>query len=125
MTTVNEASPEPPAREMHGSEDKLEGPISAAIIAGGIGALALGLFTTLAEMNETIEGWLDLKSSVGPLSGKTTFAVLTWLVAWGAMHAMLKNTRFETRRAFSIAMVLIALGVIGTFPTFFQLFAAE
>ncbi len=72
-----------------------------------------------------IKRWLDLKSSVGPLSGKTTFTVLTWLVAWGVMHAMLKNTRYETRRAFSIAMVLIALGVIGTFPTFFQLFAAE
>ena len=28
-------------------EDKPEGPIAAAIIAGGIGAAALGLFTTL------------------------------------------------------------------------------
>lgn len=106
-------------------EDKPEGPISAAIIAGGIGAFALGLLTTLAEANETIKGWLELKVSVGSLSGKTAFAVLIWLVAWGILHTTMKDTRYETRRAFTIAMILVALGVIGTFPTFFQAFAAE
>ena len=125
MATVAEEPREPQARDAQDVEDKLEGPISAAIIAGGIGAFALGLLTTLAEMNETIKGWLELKTSVGPLSGKTTFAVVIWLVAWAVMHAMLKSTRYETRRAFGIALILIALGVIGTFPTFFQLFAAE
>jgi hypothetical protein len=34
-------------------EDKPEGPISAAIIAGGIGAFALGLLTTLTAMADT------------------------------------------------------------------------
>jgi hypothetical protein len=104
-------------------EDKPEGPISAAIIAGGIGALALGVFTTLAEASEKIKGWLDLKSTVGPLSGKTIFAVVVWLVAWVVLHGTMKNTRYETKRAFTIAMVLLALGVLGTFPTFFQAFA--
>jgi xanthine/uracil permease len=37
----------------------------------------------------------------------------------------MKSTRYESRRAFMIAVILIALGVIGTFPTFFQLFSAE
>jgi hypothetical protein len=106
-------------------EDKPEGPISAAIIAGGIGALALGILTTLAEANETIKGWLELSKSVGPLSGKTVFAVVTWLVAWALLHATMRRTRYETRRAFAIAIVLVVLGVIGTFPTFFQLFARE
>ena len=106
-------------------EDKPEGPVSAAIIAGGIGALVLGLLTTLAEANETIKGWLELKISVGPLSGKTTFAVVAWLVAWAILHGILKDTRYETRRAFTIAVILVALGVVGTFPMFFQLFAAE
>jgi hypothetical protein len=106
-------------------EDKPEGPISAAIIAGGIGALALGILTTMAEANETIKGWLELKVSVGPLSGKTAFAVLIWLVAWAVLHGALKSTRYETRRAFGIAMILVVLGVVGTFPTFFQAFAPE
>lgn len=105
-------------------EDKPEGPISAAIIAGGIGASALGLFTTLAEASETVKGWLELKATVGPLSGKTVFAVIVWLVAWAILHAAMRTTQYETRRAFSIAMVLLALGLLGTFPTFFQAFAA-
>ena len=106
-------------------DDKPEGPISAAIIAGGIGALALGILTTLAEANETVKGWLELSSRVGSLSGKTIFAVVIWLVAWAILHATMRRTQYETRRAFAIAVVLVILGVIGTFPTFFQLFAAE
>lgn len=86
--------------------------------------LALGVFTTLAEASEKIKGWLDLKSSVGPLSGKTAFAVVAWLIAWAVLHRALRETAYETRRAFSIAMVLVALGVVGTFATFFQLFAS-
>lgn len=39
--------------------DRPEGPISAAILAGGIGSLALGLVTTLAEASETIAGWQE------------------------------------------------------------------
>src|SRR5918994_3918566 len=106
-------------------EDKPEGPISAAIVAAGIGALALGILTTLAEANETIKGWLEVSSSVGPLSGKTTVAVVIWLVAWAVLHSTMRRTEYETRKAFGVAVVLVSLGVIGTFPTFFQAFAAE
>jgi len=123
MATSSEAQREAPPRGLEEHfEDKPEGPISAAIIAGGIGAVALGLFTTLAAANESIKDWLDLKSSVGPLSGKTLYAVIVWLVAWAILHATMRTTQYETRRAFTIAMVLVALGVLGTFPTFFEAF---
>jgi hypothetical protein len=125
VATTNEAKRDELQRLEEHFEDKPEGPISAAIIAGGIGAFALGLLTTLSSASETIAGWLELKTSVGSLSGKTVFAVLIWLVAWAILHVMMKNTRYETRRAFTIALVLVALGVIGTFPTFFQAFAPE
>jgi len=105
--------------------DRPEGPISAAILAGGIGSLALGLVTTLAEASETIAGWLEFNSGVGPLSGKTIVAVVVWLTAWAVLHPLLKDKAYETRRALAVSLVLIALGVIGTFPTFFQLFASE
>ena len=105
--------------------DKPEGPISAAIIAAGIGAAALGLFTTLAEASEDVKDWLDWKSRVGPLSGKTIMAVIVWLVAWVILHVVYRGKPAETRRAFAIAVVLVGLGVLGTFPTFFQAFASE
>ncbi len=89
-------------------EDKPEGPIAAAVIAGGIGAAALGVLTTLAEASEGVREWLQL---------------LVWLVAWAVLHAALRRRPYETRRALVVALVLIAVGVVGTFPTFFQLFA--
>jgi hypothetical protein len=126
MTTMHDERPPAgtQALEPH-FEDKPEGPISAAIIAGGIGAFALGLLTTLAEANETMKGWLELSERVGPLSGKTVFAVVIWLVSWAVLHATMRRSQYETRRAFAIAMVLVVLGVIGTFPIFFQLFAPD
>ena len=105
--------------------DKPEGPISAAIIAAGIGAAALGLFTTLAEASATVKDWLQWNDRVGPLSGKTLLAVAVWLAAWAILHVTLRNRPFETRRALIITIVLLALGVIGTFPTFFQAFTSE
>jgi hypothetical protein len=102
--------------------DKPEGPVSAAVIAAGIGALALGFLTTLAEANTSVKDWLQWSDDVGPLSGKTILAVVAWLVSWAVLHVALRNKPYETGRALTIALVLIALGVIGTFPTFFQAF---
>jgi len=103
-------------------QDKPEGPIAAAIIAGGIGAAALGLFTTLAEASTGVKDWLQWSDRVGPLSGKTIMAVLVWLVSWAVLHVALRSRPYETRRALVVALVLIGLGVLGTFPTFFRLF---
>jgi hypothetical protein len=105
--------------------EKPEGPISAAIIAAGVGAAALGVLTTLAEASTSVKDWLQWSDDVGPLSGKTGLAVITWLVSWAVLHAALRNKPYETGRALTIALVLIVLGVLGTFPTFFELFAAD
>jgi hypothetical protein len=105
--------------------DRPEGPISAAIIAGGVGALALGVVTTLAEASTRVSDGLEWSTRVGPLSGKTIVAVIVWIVAWGVLHLIYRRRPFETRGALIIALVLIALGALGTFPEFFQLFAAE
>jgi hypothetical protein len=102
--------------------DKPEGPIAAAILAGGIGAAALGVVTTLAEASEGIRSWLQWSDAVGPLSGKVLVTVAVWLVAWAILHLALRRRPYETRRALAVCLVLIAVGVVGTFPTFFQLF---
>jgi hypothetical protein len=105
--------------------DKPEGPVSAAIIAAGIGSLALGIFTTLAEVSEGFKDFLNFNNSVGPLSGKTTYAVVVWLISWVVLHFMYKNKPMESRKALTVALILVALGVLGTFPIFFQAFASE
>jgi hypothetical protein len=103
-------------------QDKPEGPIAAAVIAGGIGAAVLGLFTTLAEASTGVKNWLQWSDAVGPLSGKVLMALLVWLVAWALLYLALRNKPYETRRALTIALVLIGLGVLGTFPLFYQAF---
>lgn len=105
--------------------DKPEGPVSAAIIAAGIGCFVLGIFTTLAEASESVKEFFEWSVRVGALSGKTISAVIVWLIAWAVLYAVLRNRPFENRRALVIALVLIGLGVVGTFPTFFQEFQPE
>lgn len=105
--------------------EKPEGPVSAAILAAGIGAFALGVLTTLAEASEGFKELLNLYDPVGPLSGKTVGAVIVWLVAWAVLHLMYRGKAIETRKALTASLILIGLGVLGTFPIFFQAFAAE
>lgn len=51
--------------------------------------------------------------------------MIVWLISWVVLHLTMRLKPYETTRALTIALVFIALGVLGTFPTFFQLFAAE
>lgn len=118
----NPGAPVPEYAEAEAT-DKPEGPVAAAILAAGVGALALGVLTTLAEASQGIKDFLNLYDPVGPLSGKTIGAVLIWLVAWLVLHLIYRTKPVESRLALTVSLVLIALGVIGTFPVFFQAFA--
>jgi hypothetical protein len=103
--------------------DKPEGPVAAAILAGGVGCLALGFFTTLAEASVSFKDWLAWDDGVGPLSGKTSMTLVVWVVAWTVLHLVFRRRAVESRGALAIALALVALGAVGTFPTFFQAFA--
>jgi hypothetical protein len=110
----------------HGTDahaDKPEGPVAAAILAGGIGCLTLGVFTTLAEMSGKVKDFLAWSAAVGPLSGKTGMAVIVWIASWVILHLAFRNKELESRRALTIALVLVGIGVVGTFPTFFEMFS--
>jgi hypothetical protein len=100
------------------------GPAAAALLAAGVGAAALGLFTTLAEASEGFKDWLAFTDEVGPLSGKTTYAVAVWLVAWVVIHWLVRPKAL-TRTVLIVTAVLVGLGVLGTFPVFFEAFAPE
>ncbi|WP_155859379.1 hypothetical protein [Cellulomonas sp. KRMCY2] len=105
-------------------QDKGEGPVAAAIIAGGIGAFALGLFTILAEASASFKTFATLNEGVGGLSGKAVFTVVVWLASWAALHLALRTKTFDVRKAMTIALVLVAVGVLATIPPIFTMFAA-
>ena len=104
---------------------KPDGPLAAVLLAAGIGAFALGLVTTLAEASSGFRDRLVLNAGVGPLSGKTVWATVIFLVAWAVLAARLRNRDGLLRSATTIFVVLTVLGLLGTFPIFFQAFAPE
>src|SRR6266545_788135 len=100
MVTMEESSSMQQVSGPGTGMDKPFGPVAAVFLAAGIGALVLGILTTLAEANEGFKSWLEWSTSVGSLSGKPS-SIFTWTA------------------------VLVAVGLVLTFPTFFQAFAPE
>ena len=98
------------------------GPAAAAILASGIGSLALGLFICLTQALASLNGALSFYGPAGSLSGETTLAVVAWLAAWAILHSLWKREQVDFGKVFVATLILIALGLLGTFPPFFQVF---
>jgi hypothetical protein len=101
------------------------GPAAAVILAAGIGALLLGILTTLAEASTGTADFLQFYDRVGPLSGKTIISAAVFFGAWAALTAVWRKSNPPLMKVVAIAVLLIVLGFIGTFPIFFQAFAPE
>ena len=101
------------------------GPVAAALVAGGIGATTIGLLTVLAEASAGIKDALNWWSPAGPLTGKSLTGVVVFLVSWIVLHFIFRGKNVNFGRATMVAFILLALGILFTFPPFFVLFAAE
>jgi hypothetical protein len=86
----------------------------AAFLAAGIGALAMGFFVIANEAGVFVAP--SLYGPAGGVSGRTTFAVVAWLVAWGVLHSRWKGRQIDARRVFTLTLVLVGLGTLATFP---------
>ena len=103
------------------TEDKPNGPVAAAFLAGGIGAAAMGIIVTWSEISTDFANLLKWNSGVGPLSGKTTLGVIIFFVSWVVFHLIFRGKETNFSRIATIAFVLLAIGLIGTFPPFWGL----
>jgi hypothetical protein len=105
--------------------ERPSGPVAAALLATGIGALVLAILVIIAESSESFANSLAYNERVGPLSGKVIWAVVayvgSWLVLWGA----LRRREVPLAMAAIACAVLVGLALIGTFSPFFQLFAPD
>ena len=110
--------------ELHEIE-RPTGPVAAALLAAGIGAVVLGFLTTLNEASANVHDFLEFDEGVGPLSGKTVIAGAAYFASWAALYAVWRRRNLALRTILIVTVALITLGVLGTFPTFFQAFAAE
>jgi hypothetical protein len=105
--------------------DRPFGPVAAAFLAAGIGAVVLGILTVLSEASDSVASALEWSKSVGPLMGKTVLTVIAFAVSWLILHVVLRDRDVDPRTVFTWTAVLVAVGLVLTFPPFFQLFAAE
>lgn len=96
------------------------GALWAAILASGVGGFAVGLVVILNESG--IFEAPALYAPAGGVSGRTTIAAAIWLLSWAALHRLWRNREVDGGRVTAIAVVLIALGLVGTFPPVWSLF---
>ena len=103
------------------SEEKApDGAAAAALIAAAFRVLTLGIVTSAAAAAEGFKDWLVWDDEVGPLSGKTSVALIAWAASWPVLHLLLFRRDGLLPLAVAIAGVLILLGMIGIFPPIFE-----
>lgn len=98
------------------------GVAAAAMVAGGVGTFVIGLLTTGAVISEGLKETLNWWNPAGPLTGKTGLGVIAWLVSWFILNRIWHTENRSLQQAFAIALILIGLGVILTFPPVFEAF---
>jgi hypothetical protein len=96
------------------------GPAAAAILAAGIGAAFLGLIATCEAAVHPLSKALIFSKAVGPLSGKTTVAMVAWLGGWAVMHWLWRDRQICFRPVAVATVVLVIVGLLGTFPPVFD-----
>jgi hypothetical protein len=96
------------------------GPSAAAILAAGIGLAVTGIVSTLAEAIATWSAMLVWSKPVGALSGKTTIGVAAWLVSWLIFGLLWRDRQVSLKLVLIISAILLAVGVLFTFPPVFQ-----
>ncbi|MBA3471053.1 MAG: hypothetical protein H0T53_15570 [Herpetosiphonaceae bacterium] len=99
------------------------GPAAAAFISAGVGCLAIGIFTTGAELSAGLKSFLQWDAGVGPLSGKTGYGVIIYFIAWAVMHYMWREKNMDLKKSLIIGGVLTLIGLLLTFPPFFLSFS--
>lgn len=106
---------------MNQQSETTNGLVAAAMLAAGIGCFFLGLTTSLAQGSKAIGGMLNFYNPVGPLSGKTLVAIVLWSVAWAILASKWRDREVNFGKVYKVTLILVALGLLGTFPLFFDL----
>ncbi len=104
------------------SSEKPNGPAFAAILAAALAFAVLGLATTLAEVFGGFGDWLAFSGRVGMLSGETVIAIVAYFVSWAGLGLFWRRSDPPFAPVAVATVLLLAVGLLGTFPPFFRLF---
>lgn len=95
---------------------------AAAVLAAGIGSLALAVLAILADRIAGFGKLMVFYRPTGPLSGVTTSAIAVWLVAWVLLETRWRRRSVAMGRIGAAAMTLLILALLLTFPPLADLF---
>ena len=111
---------EPGTHPVAPEEARPSGPAAAVVVAAGLASFLLGLLSVLTAASADVSDALTLSDRVGNLSGVTTATIAVFFAAWGGLALAWRNANPPLARAAALAALLIALGLLGTFPPFFN-----
>ena len=94
---------------------------AAALLAAGIGALILAVLAIAADHIASFKSTMIFYKPTGPLSGVTTCAIVVWLVVWIVLHRRWRRRNISARSN-TIALILLVLSLLLTFPPIADLF---
>lgn len=94
------------------------GAAGAALLACGLGCFALGVIALAADGWKALAGWMIWYRPTGPLSGVSTLALVIWLGCWWVLDRRWRGRDVAMGKVGGVAVVLLVLGVLLTFPPF-------
>jgi hypothetical protein len=94
------------------------GAAGAAILAACLGCFALGALAIAGDGSKAVAKMLTFYGPTGPLSGVSTVAILIWLAGWFGWNHAWKGKQIAIGKVSVAAFVLLALGLLLTFPPF-------
>jgi hypothetical protein len=94
----------------------LNGKGAAAILAAGIGSFLVAVFAILGDQSAFFKNLFIFYKPTGPLSGVTTCAILSWLIAWLLLHRLWSWRDVAIARVSAVSLILLLLGLLLTFP---------
>jgi hypothetical protein len=90
-----------------------------------VACAVFGALVVLVEPFETLKGVLVISQGAGALSGKAIVATVAYVAVWLVLHQVIGQRTVDLARWLRASIILIALGLIGTFPPVFQLLEHE
>ena len=89
---------------------------AAAVLAAGIGSIALALLALVGDASRTVSSALNFWNPTGPLSGVTDVAILIWLAAWLLLSRLWVMRDVNLARINVISFAMFAAAILITFP---------
>ena len=102
-------TPPPPPVQTNGAG-------AAAILAAGVGSLALGVCAFAGDALPAAHKAFNIWTPSGPLSGVTSAAVVIWLATWLFLSRRWRGREVDLGRGALAAFVMLAVGLLLTFP---------